>query len=120
MSKRSQQKRVTVGARTLRFLRERAKLSIRHAANASGLKAGVVAHLEQGRIQIHPRHLDRLLPAYGSTQHAFEMFASGAVKLPQDLKNECVELVRSMSLDQLRTAHPVLLSLSIHKSEEST
>lgn len=38
------------------------------------------------RIQIHPRHLEKLLPTYGATQQTFEMFASGAVGFSQNLR----------------------------------
>jgi transcriptional regulator with XRE-family HTH domain len=115
MSKRSNVKRISNGNRTLKFLREQAALSTRGAARASGLKDGVINHLEHGRIQIHQRHLDKLLPAYGTTQQTYEMFASGTVAMPQNMRAECIEIVRSMSQEQLRTAHPVLLSLSNHK-----
>jgi transcriptional regulator with XRE-family HTH domain len=115
MSKRSQQKRITPGARTLRFLREQAGMSIRKAGEKSGVNPSVIAHLEQGRIDIHVRHLEPLLKAYGSTVQTYQMFSSGGVALPQNVRAECIEIVRSMSLDQLKTAHPVLLSLSAHK-----
>jgi len=115
MSKRSQEKRLTTGARTLKFLREQAGLSIRMAGSASGLSGSLVAHLEQGRMDIHERHLRKLLPVYQTTAETFQMFASGGVAMPQNLRGECMELVQTMSLDQLRTAHPVLKSLSDHK-----
>ena len=115
MSKRSQQKRISTQTRVLKFLRERAGLSIRKAASRSGVGDGVINHLETGRIQIHQRHLDKLLPAYGSSMQTFEMFASGSVALPQDVRADCLEIVKSMSVEQLRTAHPVLVSLSNHK-----
>jgi hypothetical protein len=56
-----------------------------------------------------------LLKAYGSTVQTYQMFSSGGVALPQNIRAECIELLRSMTLDQLKTAHPVLLSLSVHK-----
>jgi transcriptional regulator with XRE-family HTH domain len=111
MSNRSNQKRLTRGARVLRFLREQAGVSQRKAAELSGLNGAVIAHLEQGRIAIHERHLDRLLPAYKATPTSFEMFTSGKVEVPQDLRFECIEIIKSMSLEQIRTAYPVLSSL---------
>lgn len=111
MSKRSNQKRLTRGARVLRFLREQAELSQRQAANQCGLTGAVIAHLEQGRIEIHERHLERLLPAYKATQESFELFVSGRVELPQNLRFECIELIKQMTAEQIRTAYPVLSSL---------
>ena len=111
MSKRSNEKRVTRGARALRFLREQSKFSIRNAAKQAGLSMSLLAHIEQGRTDIWPHHLEKLLPLYGSTFKTYEMFESGNVALPQDLRLECMEIVRAMSLEQLRTVHPVLESL---------
>jgi transcriptional regulator with XRE-family HTH domain len=115
MSKRSNEKRITMGSRTLKFLREQAKLSVRAASRASGVGDGVINHLENGRMNIHPFHLEKLLPAYGVTVQTYEMFASGQVPMPQNLRFECIEIIKTMSFEKLRTAHPVLLSLSTHK-----
>ena len=115
MSKRSQQKRITKGSRALRFLREQAGISLRKAAAKSGVGDAVIAHLEQGRIGIHQRHLDRLLPIYGVPAQTYQMFASGSVALPQNLRFECLEIVHEMTMDQLRTAFTVLQSLATHK-----
>ena len=115
MSKRSNQKRMSNGARTLKFLREQAKLSFRGAAATSGLGEGVINHLEHGRIDIHPHHLEKLLKAYGATLQTYEMFACVNSLLPKDVRFECLEIIRVMSLDQLRTAYPVLASLASHK-----
>jgi transcriptional regulator with XRE-family HTH domain len=111
MSKRSNEKRITRGARVLRFLREQANLSIRDAAKNAGMSMSLVAHLEQGRAAILSRHLEKLLASYGSTILTYQMFESGRVSLPQDLRLECLEIVRAMSQEQLRTVHPVLESL---------
>jgi len=112
MSKKSGQKHKTKESRTLQFLRQQAGLSTRGAAKASGLKDGIINHLEHGRVRVHPHHLEALLPAYGATRKTYEMFASGKVPLPQDLRKECLEIVKEMSPEQLQTAHPVLQSLS--------
>jgi transcriptional regulator with XRE-family HTH domain len=111
MSKRSNQKRINRPARVLRFLREQSQLSQREAATLCGLSSAVIAHLEQGRIDIHQRHLDRLLPIYKSTPESFALFAAGRVELPQNLKFECIEIIKQMTHEQIRTAHPVLSSL---------
>jgi transcriptional regulator with XRE-family HTH domain len=115
MSKRSNEKRITRGARVLRFLREQAQFSLRNAAKKADLSLSMVAHLEQGRTRILTHHLEKLLTAYGSTMQTFQMFESGKVAVPQDLRFECLEIVRAMSLDQLKTAYPVLESLSLRK-----
>ncbi|RYZ84103.1 MAG: hypothetical protein EOP06_18730 [Proteobacteria bacterium] len=72
----------------------------------------IINHLENGRMAIHDRHLEKLLPSYGSTVQSFEMFAKGTVEIPRDLRRECIELISSMGLDNLRVALPVLHSLA--------
>lgn len=111
MSKRSQKKQVTTANRALKFLRKQARLSIRAASKRAGIGEGVINHLENGRIQIHERHLAKLLPVYGVTSSTYEMFASGQVKMPQDMRNECIEMIKDMMPEQLRSAHLVLASL---------
>ena len=118
MPKRSQIKRVTAASRALRFLREQAGLSLRAAAGASGVGDGVITHLENGRIEIHPHHLQKLLPAYGTTPTIFELFAKGKVALPENLRHDCIEIIKSLPIEQLRTAHPVLVSLTRHQKGE--
>jgi len=115
MSKRSDIKHITNASRALKFLRQQAKLSTRGAAAMSGIGDGVINHLEHGRINVRQHHLDALLKAYNATEQTYQMFTSGSVALPQNLRAECLEIVQRMSQDQLRTAHPVLQSLSNHK-----
>ncbi len=111
MSKRSNEKRITRGTRVLRFLREQSKLSLRIAARKAEMSMSLLAHIEQGRTGLLPHHIEKLVSVYGSTLQTYQMFESGRVALPQDLRVECLEIVRAMSLEQLRTAHPVLESL---------
>jgi transcriptional regulator with XRE-family HTH domain len=111
MSKRSQIKRITLEGRTLGFLRKQAGLSLRKVAALTNLSDSLIHHLEQGRLDIHERHLQKLLPAYRTTLETFRMFASGSVAMPQNLRAECLEIIDKMSIEQLRTAHPVLASL---------
>jgi len=111
MPKKHKEKHITKQGRTLAFLRQQAGFSIRGAAKAAGTTEGVVNHLENGRIKIHPHHLEKLLPIYGTTLQTYEMFASGKVALPKDLRRDCVEIIKAMTMGQLHTAYPVLQSL---------
>ena len=90
-------------------------MSIRKAATLAGIGDGVLAHLETGRIEIHERHLERLISACRSTRETYEMFVSESVQLPANIRFECIEILKSMSAEQIRTAYPVLASLSNSK-----
>jgi len=73
---------------------------------------GIRSHLEQGRIDIKVHHLSKLLPVLGISKGVFDAFASGKTPVPKDLRRECLELIKAMSLTQLETAHGVLISLA--------
>lgn len=115
MSSRSQIKRISLGSRTLKFLRLQSGLSLRAASAISGTGASVINHLEHGRMEIRVRHLEQLLKSYGSTRQTYEMFTSGRVKLPVDLRADCIRIIEGMTLEQIQTLHPLLESLAKSK-----
>lgn len=115
MSKRSQIKRTTMEGRTLRFLREQAGMSLRKVSTLTNFSDSLIHHLETGRMDISNRHLEKLLPAYRTTPETFRMFASGSAAMPQNLRADCIEVLKRMSVEQLRTVQPVLLSLANQK-----
>ncbi|MBK9293891.1 MAG: helix-turn-helix transcriptional regulator [Oligoflexia bacterium] len=112
MSKRSSVKRMESANHALRFFREQMKISQLEAAKRSGLSGSMIAHLEQGRIDLRDQHLEKLLPVLGISRGVFDAFASGQTPVPKDLRRECLELIKAMSIGQLQTAHGVLVSLA--------
>jgi hypothetical protein len=90
-------------------------MSLRKAATLTRFSGSLIHHLETGRMDISDHHLEKLLPVYRTTFETFKMFSSGGVPMPQNLRSECIEILKAMSIDQLRTAHPVLVSLAKHK-----
>ena len=112
MSRRSEERRITPESRVLRFLREQTGLSYREAAKRSGVNLATINHLENGRIAIHERHLQKLLPHYGATRTTFEMFVRGSVSVPENLRHECFEAIKALSNDQLRSVLPVLRAMA--------
>jgi transcriptional regulator with XRE-family HTH domain len=118
MSKRSAERRITPASRTLRFLREQKKLSFRQASEKSGLNVAIINHLENGRLATHQRHLDRLLPCYGVTQHAYEMFVRGSVALPEDVRRECMEAIKALPISQLGSVLAILRAMAPSSQSE--
>ncbi len=112
MSKRSNEKRITRATKVIRFLREQARVSLRDAEKLTNLSMSVISQIEHGRISVCAHHLEQLLPAYRCTRETYEMFLNGRAELPENLKFECIELIKQMSGEQVRTAYPVLASLS--------
>lgn len=111
MSKRSNEKRITRATKVIRFLREQARVSLRDAESLTQLSMSVISQIEHGRISVRDHHLEQLLPAYRCTRETYEMFLNGRAELPENLKFECIEIVKAMSPEQIRTAYPVLSSL---------
>lgn len=87
-------------------------MSLRQAQAVSGINTAVIAHIEQGRILLGDRHLDKLLNAYSVGRATFEMFTSGQVVLPRDLARECGEMLKLLTEDQLLSIEPILKSMS--------
>lgn len=120
MSKRSAERRITPESRTLRFLREQSKLSFRQASKISGLNVAIINHLENGRLATHQRHLDRLLPCYGVSMKTYEMFVLGSVALPEDVRRECVEVIKVLPSAQLHSVLQILRAMAPKlKAEEA-
>jgi transcriptional regulator with XRE-family HTH domain len=112
MSQRSSERRITSESRVLRFLRCEAGFTYRQAAKRSGLNVATLNHLENGRIKVHQRHLDRLLPCYDATLKTYQLFVAGGATMPKDLKHECLEAIKALSEEQLRSVLPILLAMS--------
>lgn len=112
MSKRSNEKRITQATKVIRFLREQARVSLRDVEAITNLSMSVISQIEHGRIAVREHHLAQLLPAYRCTRETYDMFLNGRVELPENLRFECMELLKQMSVEQIRTAHPVLASLT--------
>ncbi len=119
MSKRSNQKLENNSTKTLRFLREKTGLSMRKVASITGISSSAINHLENGRLDIKPRHLERLLPIYGINLEIFKLFESGKNALPQNVEADCIRILKSMNLEQLQASLSVLRSLSVNYRKET-
>lgn len=72
MSKRSAIKKMGNENQALRFFREQMKISQLEAARRAGLSGSMIAHLEQGRIDLKAHHLSKLLPVLGISKGVFD------------------------------------------------
>lgn len=109
MSDRSAKKLITKEARVLKAMRERSGLSMRDAAEKSGLGASLINFIENGRQNILRRHLDALLPAYGQTLESFQEDVQSNRLLMSIDHFRCMELVQKLP-DDLATAVCKILS----------
>jgi transcriptional regulator with XRE-family HTH domain len=108
--KRSQQKIITRDAQILRHLRISKKLSLNEAGRSVGISGSAIAHIEQGRMDISRARLETLVQAYGYTLGEYMEFADGR-ELPQNLRDECLMLLRRCDESKVQVLHPVISNL---------
>jgi len=111
--KRSQQKKITIQARTIRYMRVIRGISQREAARRCGLSESAIGHYEQGRMDISGERLGKFLNCYGFLMEDFDQFANGTKPIPVvSMRDECMSLLGQMDDKKLRAVHAMLTSFS--------
>jgi transcriptional regulator with XRE-family HTH domain len=106
--KRSQQTRVTIQSKIIRYLRMSRHLSMREAGRLNNCSASTINHYEHGRLDLSPERICRLVEAYGFPMEDFKKFESG-VPLPiLSIKDECINLLGRIDDAKLKAVHAVL------------
>ena len=65
--KRSQEKKITLQCKVIRYMRLSRGISQRDAARQCGISEPAVGHYENGRMDISPARLEQFLRVYGYT-----------------------------------------------------
>ena len=93
MSDRSSKKIITIEARILKRLRENSQLSMRETAIRSGLNSATINHIENGRQDILPRHIEALLPIYKVPLQSFrELIINNNIPMSNE-HSRCIEFI---------------------------
>lgn len=108
--RRCNHKVMTKEAMTLKFLRESRNLSLRQAGKSIGVSDSTISHLENGRADIRPELAIQLLNLYGYTYEEYLAICAGKIELPQSLRRECIEIVKRLDEDKLRTIKTILMT----------
>ena len=108
--RRSDIKVMTKEALVLKHLRESRKISLRRAAKLAGLSEAKVNHAENGRCDLKPDLILKLLNAYGYEYEYFMSLVSNKIPLPENLFQECVEILKRLDKSKLRTIKQILES----------
>ena len=107
--KRSQHKKITLKARTIRYMRIIRGISQREASRRCGLSESAIGHYEQGRMDISPERLAEFLKCYGIDLTEFEEFANGIRPIPAiSMRDECITLLGRMDENKLKAVHAML------------
>ena len=107
--KRSQQKRITLASKILRYMRHSRKLSVNDAGKMVKISGSAIAHIEHGRMDISQCRIETLVKAYGYSMDDFLEFADGK-ELPVNHRDECISLLDQIDDVKLRAVYAVLTS----------
>lgn len=108
--RRCNHKLMTKEASILKLMRESRNLSMRRAGNLLGVSDSTISHLENGRADLKPELVMRLLNFYGYSFEQFVSMSSGKLELPQSLRRDCIEIIKRLDNEKLKTVRTILLS----------
>lgn len=108
--RRCNHKVMTKEASILKFMRESRKLSMRNAGSLLGVSDSMISHIENGRADLRPEITLRILKLYGYTFEQFISMSKGEMELPQSLRRECLEIIKRLDEEKLRTVKAILMS----------
>ena len=110
MSRRSYRKIQSKEGKILRFMRKKSGLSLRKVAARVGITDSMICHIDIGRQDLPAGRLDALLGVYGFTRGDFDTYMTGK-RIPVDLRDECVELLRGLKEEKLKSVYALLSTL---------
>ncbi len=109
-SKRSQEKRITVQSKVIRYMRLSRGISQREAARECGISEAAIGHYENGRMDISEARLADFLRAYGYSRREFDEYVYGKPLPVISVRDECIGLLGRIDETKLRAVHAVLVS----------
>lgn len=108
--RRTARRVMTKEAQILKYLRESRGLSTRNAARLSGLSSAKVSHAENGRRDLTPDFILKLLEVYDYSYADFIEMCEGKIEVPEHLRSECIEIIKRLSMEKLRSVKAILQS----------
>lgn len=105
----NKEKKVTLVAKTLRYMRLSRGVSQEKVATHLGLSKASIGHFEHGRVDLTDDRIKSFLRLYEYSDTEFQEFLNGKAIPVLDLKYECLMLLEKVDETKLRTVHAVLL-----------
>jgi len=102
--------RVTRQAQVLKYLREAKKLSMRELATLAGVSSSTINHAENGRLDLKPDFVLKLLDIYGYSYSKFVDMCDGKIEVPEHLRSECIEMIKRLKEEKLKAVRAILQS----------
>jgi transcriptional regulator with XRE-family HTH domain len=109
-NRRSDHKIVTKEGKVLKYLRESRKLSMRSAGKILGSSDAIINHSENGRLDLTPSLIMKLLNAYGYEWGYFQKLVKGEIDIPENEFDECVQILKRMKPEKLKIVKNILSS----------
>jgi len=108
--RRSDYKKQTKEGMVLKYMRQSRHLSMRGAAKIVGISEAQINHSENGRMDIKPDLVLKVVVAYDYSYQDFLDFLSGNKQAPEHLLSECIELLKRLKPEKLRSIKAILES----------
>ena len=112
MGKRFQEKIITREVKIIRAIRENKKLSVQKAAELVGTNKSTLTALENGRIDLSPLWIKKILKGYGVSELAFKQMIEAKDMIREEIVLEIGELILKLSYDRHLVIRQMLVSFS--------
>lgn len=110
--KRSQERKITIQSKTIRYMRISRRVSQREAARQCGISEPAIGHYENGRMDVSTERLEQFLRVYTYTRQEYEEYIAGKPIPVLSIRDECISLLGKIDETKLRAVHAVLTSLA--------
>lgn len=108
--RRSDRKLVTKEALILKYMRESRHLSMRKAAKRIGVSEAQINHSENGRRDLRPEYILKVVTNLGYSYKDFLDFLNNKKDVPQHTLSECIEILKRLPAEKLKTVRTILES----------
>lgn len=102
--RRSNEKRMTKEARVLKYMREGRKLSMRRAAKVIGTSEAQINHAENGRKDLRPDFIMKVVSGYGYSYQDFLDLLSDKKEAPEQTLNECIAILKRLNSEKIENS----------------
>lgn len=110
MKSRSSIRKITKESIVLRYMRISKGLSMSKAGRLFHLTGSTISHIEHGRMDISPPRVQQMVGTYGFTMDEFKEYVSGSKKVPLNLRDECLAIVRKLDNAKLQVLYSVVVN----------
>lgn len=109
-NRRCDRKVMTKEAEVLKYLRESKHLSMRDVGKIIDKSSAIINHAENGRMDLKPEFILKLLQIYGVSFSEFSEMCKGKLEIPEHLRSECINIIKRVSFEKLRSIKTILES----------